>query len=100
MSVHSHPRIAPWVNGSEHLYLSEVTLSPGDETVAKGLPGIEGAHYTLSGIGEELVGDAWTTTRPGSVVFIPKGAVHQVRNTGSEPLRLLAITSPSIPRPF
>jgi mannose-6-phosphate isomerase-like protein (cupin superfamily) len=99
VSVQSNPRIAPWVNGSEGLYVSEVTLQPGDETVAKGLPGIEGAHYTLSGHGEELVGDEWVSTGPGSVVFIPSGAFHQVRNTGSEPLRILAITTPPVSRP-
>jgi mannose-6-phosphate isomerase-like protein (cupin superfamily) len=36
-----------------------------------------------------------TPVRPGSVVFIPTGTTHNIRNEGSTPLRLFALHASS-----
>ncbi|MFM7068605.1 MAG: cupin domain-containing protein [Actinomycetes bacterium] len=48
-------------------------------------------YQVLSGRGEVVVDDAVLSVAAGSTVFIPGGAWHSARNTGSEPLRLMYV---------
>jgi quercetin dioxygenase-like cupin family protein len=50
-----------------------------------------------SGRGEVLVDGKPNPVEPGSVVFVPPGAEHQVRNTGAEPLVLVCLVPPAAP---
>lgn len=52
------------------------------------------AFYILSGEGEIDIADASHRVRPGSVVRIPRGVVHAVRNAGEGELVLLTIYDP------
>ena len=36
--------------------------------------------------------DRWIPVQPGDCVFVPRWAVHQSQNQGSEPMVILAIT--------
>lgn len=52
--------------------------------------------YVLAGAGEQMVDDADTfPVGAGQAIWIPKGSFHSTRNTGWEPLSLLAIYSPA-----
>jgi quercetin dioxygenase-like cupin family protein len=42
-----------------------------------------------------LANGAWTEAGPGTVVYVPRGAVHTFRNIGDAPSRQWIITTPS-----
>ncbi|MEY3162691.1 MAG: hypothetical protein RIT25_2685 [Planctomycetota bacterium] len=54
------------------------------------------AHETvfqfLAGSGRVMVDDRWIEVRAGDCVFVPRWAVHQSQNLGSEPMVILALT--------
>lgn len=52
--------------------------------------------YVISGRGEGLVGEERRTMEPGAWASVPPGVVHALRNTGDEPLELLAIFTPPL----
>lgn len=52
----------------------------------------ESLLYVLCGRGSLRVNDTVCELSDGDVAFVPRWAVHQVTNTGTEELRLLAIT--------
>lgn len=49
----------------------------------------------MEGRVEFFVNGVWTEVPLGTVVFMPRGAVHAFRNTGQTPLRMLGHTAPS-----
>ena len=73
------------------------SLTVGVAEVEPGLPQLFRTHrhaqpeiyYVLSGHGVVTLEGEEHALRPGSAVFIPGGAEHGVRNTGTEILRLL-----------
>ncbi|MEY4674845.1 MAG: hypothetical protein RL148_2629 [Planctomycetota bacterium] len=52
----------------------------------------ETVFYFVSGTGRVMVDDRWVPVSPGDCVFVPRWAVHQSQNTGSEPMVILAVT--------
>ena len=50
-----------------------------------------------SGQGEVFCEGKWTPVEAGSVVFVPPGEAHQVRNTGTQPLVLVCLVPPAAP---
>ena len=48
-------------------------------------------YYILEGEGFVRVGDEEHPIRAGTTVFIPGGALHRARNTGTTPMRLLYV---------
>jgi len=52
----------------------------------------ESVFYVVAGTGHVLVDAAEIQVEEGSVVFVPRWAYHQTRNTGSTEMLLLAIT--------
>lgn len=52
--------------------------------------------FVLEGSGTVLQGDQEFPLRPGTVVYVPPGLVHQFRNTGTGPLKFLCL----IPHPL
>ncbi len=91
--------VAPWTVGSEKLWLGTLVLQPGGSTKAHAIANIDGIHFTISGRGKEIIAGKEIPTRPGSCIFIPAGTMHQVFNDGTEPLKLLSVTTPPIPQP-
>jgi len=89
--------IKPLVAGdSENVSLMHVVLLPGQGHERHNHPDADELLYVLSGTGEQMVDDARTfDVRPGHTVWIPMGAFHSTRNTGWEPLTLLAIYAPA-----
>ncbi|MCS7238096.1 MAG: cupin domain-containing protein [Thermoguttaceae bacterium] len=57
--------------------------------------GYEHEVYILEGEGTVQIGDCRYPLRPGSVVFVPAGVIHQFRNEGAGVLRFLCL----IPNP-
>jgi mannose-6-phosphate isomerase-like protein (cupin superfamily) len=50
-----------------------------------------------AGEGQVFIKDRWHDVRPGSVVFIPSGVTHQIRNTGKAPLTVVCSVPPFAP---
>ena len=88
--------IKPLVAGvSDNVSLMHVVLLPGQGHGRHNHPDADEILYVLSGTGEQMVDDTTTfDVRPGHTVWIPKAAFHSTRNTGWEPLVLLAVYAP------
>ena len=74
------------------LTLGEVVLLPGMGHD----PESEEVLYVLSGEGEQMVADeAPFPVQAGSTIYVPTAVFHSTRNTGWQPLRLLALYNPA-----
>jgi mannose-6-phosphate isomerase-like protein (cupin superfamily) len=51
--------------------------------------------FILRGEGRMWAGDTHTPIAPGSCIYLPKGQVHCVENTGNDELRLLGVFYPA-----
>ncbi|MGI6084429.1 MAG: cupin domain-containing protein [Acetivibrionales bacterium] len=56
--------------------------------------------FFYSGYGECTVGDEEYKIEPETVLLAPKGIPHQIRNTGTEPLKFVWIYCPPLPEHF
>jgi oxalate decarboxylase/phosphoglucose isomerase-like protein (cupin superfamily) len=88
--------IKPLVAGdSPNVSLMHVVLQPGQGHERHNHPDADEILYVLSGTGDQMVDDEQTfEVRSGHTVWIPRGAFHSTRNTGWEPMALLAIYAP------
>jgi mannose-6-phosphate isomerase-like protein (cupin superfamily) len=55
----------------------------------------EEALFILKGEGRMWAGETNTPIKPGSCIYLPKGQVHCVENTGTDELRLLGVFYPA-----
>lgn len=76
----------------------EVILLPGQGHDRHNHPVSEEILYVLSGEGEQMLDDgAPFAVKPGDTIYVPTAVFHSTRNTGWEPLRLLAVYNPAGP---
>lgn len=80
--------------GAEHLLLVRVTMPPGEAHNFHRHPGREEIIYVLDGQAEQWVGRERRTLGPGEMAHIPCNVPHATFNTGTVPLRFLAILGP------
>ena len=57
-------------------------------------PTTDEAFYLASGEATFLLGDREVTMKSGSLVLVPRGVVHTVWNSGSDPVHGLILISP------
>lgn len=110
MDVQNATRIAPFItkDGSQirellayrnsclrAMSLAEATLPPGGATVLHYHVQAEEIYFILSGSGSMRVGAETQQIGPGDAIAIPRGVLHQLVNTGAEPLRLLCCCAPA-----
>jgi mannose-6-phosphate isomerase-like protein (cupin superfamily) len=74
--------------------LAEATLPPGGETDEHHHAVTEEIYLFTSGSGRMKLGDEEEDVSAGDTVVIPPGVRHMLRNTGSEPLKLLCCCAP------
>ena len=84
------------VLGDGHSQAAQMTIGPGD---AEGGPdnrhrGADQWLFVVSGEGLAIVEDERVELREGTLVLIPRGETHEIRNTGREPLRTLNVYVP------
>ena len=58
----------------------------------------EEVYYLLAGRGRMTVGRETREVGAGDAVYIPRGAMHALENTGDEPIRLLLVCGPAYSR--
>jgi quercetin dioxygenase-like cupin family protein len=82
-------------DGAPTFAMREIEVAPGGHTPYHSHPW-EHEIYVLEGVGIIACKGGWETTLgPGSVVFIPGGDEHNIKNYGRETLRFLCL----IPHP-
>lgn len=83
-----------WLVGEQdrapNFAMREFELAPGGHTPKHFHP-YEHEIYVLQGEGAILDGEAEHPLRPGDVVLVAPDDVHQFRNTGSGPFRMLCL---------
>jgi quercetin dioxygenase-like cupin family protein len=67
-------------------------IPPGDR-LGKHVDTAEETQYVLSGTGDLLLDDGAKPIKPGDVFVLNEGVSHDLHNTGSEELRVLAFFS-------
>ena len=81
-----------------NITFGEVVLLPGVGHDRHNHPYSEEILYILSGEGVQMVDDGDPfPVRAGDTIYIPTAVYHSTRNTGWQPLRLLAIYNPGGP---
>ena len=78
----------------KHLQLVLMTLPPGEEIGAEVHDGIDQFFRFEEGEGVVDIDGVENRVEDGSGVIVPSGARHNVRNTGSVPLKLYTIYGP------
>ena len=78
----------------EHLQLVLMTLQPGEEIGAEVHDDRDQFFRFEEGSGKVDIDDNCYDVVDGSGVIVPAGARHNVRNTGSEPLKLYTLYGP------
>ncbi len=68
--------------------LRVIEVAPGGHTPRHQHP-YEHENFVIEGHGRVLLNDTWHDLRPGSVVFVPAGALHTYENTGEAPFKFL-----------
>lgn len=83
-----------WLVGADdqapNFAMREFELAPGGHTPRHFHP-YEHEIYVLQGEGEILDGETPRPLRPGDVVYVAPDDVHQFRNTGSTPFKMLCL---------
>jgi mannose-6-phosphate isomerase-like protein (cupin superfamily) len=85
--------------GSEHLAITWVTGEPGSEQRRHNHPESEQVYVIVAGRGLMFVGDERQEVDAGTVVLVPPGTPHSIRNTGEETLAYVSATSPPFDAP-
>jgi mannose-6-phosphate isomerase-like protein (cupin superfamily) len=80
---------------ARHQSLAEATVPVGGQTVAHYHRQAEELYFFTSGRGRMTLGDEAGDVVAGDCVVIPPGAVHELVNTGDEPLVLLCCCAPA-----
>lgn len=75
--------------------LAEARLPPGASTTPHVHQRTEEIYYVLHGSARMRIGEETRSIGPGDAVAIPPGQIHQVTNTGPEPLTFLCCCAPA-----
>ncbi len=78
-------------SGIQKCSLAEEVLPPGAAVGRHFHRQTEEVYYILSGTGEMTVGDETAEVSAGDAVYIPVENVHTLKNTGSEPMKILLV---------
>jgi mannose-6-phosphate isomerase-like protein (cupin superfamily) len=84
------------VLGDQHSQAAQMTLEVGEN---EGGPdnrhqGADQWLFVVSGTGEATVNRQRVELRAGTLLLIQRGDAHEIRNTGSDPLRTLSVYAP------
>ena len=85
--------------GSENLSITWVEGKPGSEQRTHAHPASEQVYVIIRGRGLMKVGHEEREVSAGTLIFIPPGVGHAIRNVGDEPLTYVSATSPPFELP-
>ncbi len=90
----SHLLLAPGQFGSRRLCVTWVECLPGSQQARHRHPAQEQAYVIIRGQGQMLLGDEERTVGEGTLVFVPPGTEHAIRNASPDPLVYVSATAP------
>jgi mannose-6-phosphate isomerase-like protein (cupin superfamily) len=76
-----------------HSQLVVMALKPGEE-IGEEVHEVDQFIYAVKGEGEAIMNRAVTPFAKGEALCVPAGSVHNVRNSGDEPMKLFTVYSP------
>lgn len=76
-----------------HSQLVVMALRPGEE-IGEEVHEVDQFIYALKGEGKAIMAGVATPFAKGEALCIPAGSVHNVRNSGDEPMKLFTVYSP------
>ena len=77
-------------DGAPNFAMRHFVIEPGGYTPKHRHP-YEHEVFILEGEGEVLDGDRYRPFRAGDVIYVAPDELHQFRNTGQQPLRMLCL---------
>ena len=80
--------------GARNLAITWVEGAPGSMQAVHGHPDNEQIYVIVRGHGVMQVADEMQEVGEGTLVYIPPGAAHAIKNTSDEPLVFVSATSP------
>lgn len=83
-------------DGAANFCMRIIEFAPGGETSLHSHPW-EHEQFVHEGTGRVFIEDRWFDVGPGSVLFIPSGVTHQIKNTGQGPLVFVCLVPPFAP---
>ena len=95
-SAHNNT-VTQWGLFKEDDFLSTITLlnaniiNPGTAVEPHQHESVEHVYFILSGVGIVRIGNEEKEVREGDAIYFPPRLTHAMRNTGTYPLRFLAI---------
>ena len=94
--------VGPDVNGANRFSGGIVDVAPGSGHDRHNHPGAEEIILVISGTGEQMVEDedgnpVTQQVGPGCTIYVPDSRFHSTLNTGSTPMQLFVVYSPSGP---
>jgi mannose-6-phosphate isomerase-like protein (cupin superfamily) len=89
------PLIDRTTSGIERCSLAEEVLPPGAAVGRHHHIETEEIYYILSGRGKMTVGAEEREVGSGDAVFIPRGHIHTLLNTGSDAMTILLVCGPA-----
>ena len=90
----SHLLLGPGQFGSRRLCVTWVECQPGSQQALHRHPAQEQVYVIVRGQGQMLLGDEERTVVEGTMVFVPPGADHAIRNASSGMLVYVSATAP------
>ena len=90
----SHLLLASGQFGSENLAVTWVEGEPGSEQAVHSHDGREQVYVVVQGRGAMWVGDEVEEVAAGTMILVPPGTDHSIRNVGEEKLIYVSATSP------
>ena len=89
------PLIDRTTSNIERCSLAEEVLPVGSTVGRHHHTETEEVYYILNGAGRMTVGDETQDVAAGDAIFIPRGHVHSLENTGREPMTILLVCGPA-----
>ncbi len=80
---------------SERILVGLNAFEPGQEHKLHAHAGMDKVYHVLAGSGVFLLEGREAPMAAGMTLIAPEGILHGIRNSGSEPLLVLAILAPS-----
>ena len=84
----------PDIHGNQNQSLAEATLPVGGATLLHRHVQSEEIYHITAGIGLMRLGDATFEVRAGDCITIAPGTLHNIQNTGQQPLTILCSCAP------
>ena len=85
----------PAIDSARNQSLAEASVPPGGATAEHYHRTTEEVYFFTHGSGRMRLGDDEREVGPGDTVVIAPGAVHKLRNPGTDPLVLLCCCAPA-----